>query len=47
MVFRDAVYHADPHRGNFLLPDGQHLAILDFGTSDTSAARERTSWKPC
>jgi predicted unusual protein kinase regulating ubiquinone biosynthesis (AarF/ABC1/UbiB family) len=31
MVFRDGVYHADPHRGNFLLPDGQHLAILDFG----------------
>ncbi len=31
MVFRDGVYHADPHPGNFLLPDGQHLAILDFG----------------
>ena len=31
MIFRDGVYHADPHPGNFLLPDGQHLAILDFG----------------
>ena len=31
MVFRDGAYHADPHPGNFLLPDGQHLAILDFG----------------
>ena len=31
MIFRDGLYHADPHPGNFLLPDGQHLAILDFG----------------
>jgi ubiquinone biosynthesis protein len=31
MIFRDALYHADPHPGNFLLPDGKHLAILDFG----------------
>ena len=31
MIFRDGVYHADPHPGNFLLPDGEHLAILDFG----------------
>jgi ubiquinone biosynthesis protein len=31
MVFRDGVYHADPHPGNFLLLDAQHLAILDFG----------------
>ena len=31
MIFRDGVYHADPHPGNFLLPDGQHLVILDFG----------------
>ena len=31
MVFRDGIYHADPHPGKFLLPDGQHLAILDFG----------------
>ncbi len=31
MIFRDHLYHADPHPGNFLLPDGQHLAILDFG----------------
>ena len=31
MIFRDGVYHADPHPGNFLLPDGQHMVILDFG----------------
>lgn len=31
MVFRDGVYHADPHPGNFLLPDPEHIAILDFG----------------
>ena len=31
MIFRDGIYHADPHPGNFLLPDSQHLAILDFG----------------
>lgn len=31
MVFRDGIYHADPHPGNFLIPDAEHLAILDFG----------------
>ena len=31
MIFRDGIYHADPHPGNFLLPDGTHMAILDFG----------------
>ena len=31
MVFRDGLFHADPHPGNFLLPDPQHIAILDFG----------------
>ena len=31
MIFRDGIYHADPHPGNFLLPDGAHMAILDFG----------------
>ena len=31
MIFRDGIYHADPHPGNFLLPDRSHLAILDFG----------------
>ena len=31
MIFRDGIYHADPHPGNFLLPDGEHMAILDFG----------------
>ena len=31
MIFRDGLYHADPHPGNFRLPDADHLAILDFG----------------
>ena len=31
MIFRDSLYHADPHPGNFLFPDGSHLAILDCG----------------
>ena len=31
MIFRDSLYHADPHPGNLLLPDGAHIAILDFG----------------
>ena len=31
MIFRDGLYHADPHPGNFLLPDDDHMAILDFG----------------
>jgi ubiquinone biosynthesis protein len=31
MVFRDGFYHADPHPGNFLLPDPGHLVLLDFG----------------
>jgi len=31
MVFRDGVYHADPHPGNFLLLDDHRIGILDFG----------------
>lgn len=31
MIFRDGVYHADPHPGNFLVLDGKRLGILDFG----------------
>jgi ubiquinone biosynthesis protein len=31
MIFRNGIYHADPHPGNFLLPDPAHIAILDFG----------------
>ena len=31
MIFRDSLYHADPQPGNLLLPDGTHIAILDFG----------------
>jgi ubiquinone biosynthesis protein len=31
MIFRDGLYHADPHPGNFLIPNATHIAILDFG----------------
>jgi ubiquinone biosynthesis protein len=31
MIFRDSLYHADPQPGNLLIPDGTHIAILDFG----------------
>lgn len=32
MIFRDGLYHADPHPGNILvMPEGQ-LGILDFGS---------------
>ena len=31
MIFRDSLYHADPQPGNLMLPDGSHIAILDFG----------------
>jgi ubiquinone biosynthesis protein len=42
MVFRDGLYHADPHPGNFLLPDGEHMAILDFGdVGRLSSVRQR------
>ena len=41
MIFRDGLYHADPHPGNFLLPDSEHLAILDFGDVGRLTARRR------
>jgi ubiquinone biosynthesis protein len=31
MIFRDSLYHADPQPGNLLIPDGTHIAMLDFG----------------
>ena len=31
MIFRDSLFHADPHPGNFLLLEGHRLGILDFG----------------
>ena len=41
MIFRDGIYHADPHPGNFLLPDGQHMVILDFGDVGRLSAQRR------
>ena len=38
MIFRDSLYHADPHPGNFLLPDGTHLASSTSVTSAGSRA---------
>jgi len=31
MIFRDSLFHADPHPGNFLLLEGRRIGILDFG----------------
>lgn len=31
MIFEHGFYHADPHPGNFLIADAEHLALLDFG----------------
>ena len=31
MIFRDGMFHADPHPGNFIVVDAGHLAVLDFG----------------
>lgn len=31
MIFDDGLYHADPHPGNFLVPDSDHLILLDYG----------------
>jgi ubiquinone biosynthesis protein len=42
MIFRDSLYHADPQPGNLLLPDGSHIAILDFGdVGRVSSMRKR------
>ncbi len=42
MIFRDGLYHADPHPGNFLLPDGDHMAILDFGDVGRLTSQSRS-----
>jgi len=31
MIFRDGMFHADPHPGNFLLLSDHRIGILDFG----------------
>ncbi|HEV2309817.1 MAG TPA: AarF/UbiB family protein, partial [Acidimicrobiia bacterium] len=42
MIFRDSFFHADPHPGNLRLPDGTHVAILDFGdVGHVSSLRRR------
>ncbi len=45
MIFRDGVFHADPHPGNFLLPDAAHLAILDFGDVGYLTQRRRLDFQ--
>jgi ubiquinone biosynthesis protein len=42
MIFRDGLYHADPHPGNFLLPDADHMAILDFGDVGRLTSQRRS-----
>ncbi|MEN8235398.1 MAG: AarF/UbiB family protein [Actinomycetota bacterium] len=31
MVFRDSMFHADPHPGNIVMMDGDRVGFLDFG----------------
>lgn len=31
MIFTNGRYHADPHPGNFLVADADHLVLLDYG----------------
>ena len=42
MIFRDGVFHADPHPGNFLLLDDKRLGILDFGDVGYVSAQRRS-----
>ncbi len=41
MIFRDGVFHADPHPGNFLLLTGHRIGILDFGDVGYITAERR------
>ena len=41
MIFRDSVFHADPHPGNFLLLPGHRIGILDFGDVGYITAERR------
>jgi ubiquinone biosynthesis protein len=45
MIFRDGMFHADPHPGNFLVPDAGHLAILDFGDVGYLTASRRLDFQ--
>lgn len=41
MIFKDGVFHGDPHPGNvFAMPDGR-IALLDFGAVGTFSPRQR------
>ena len=44
MMFRDGVFHADPHPGNFLLEPGR-IGILDFGDVGTLSPLTQTRLK--
>jgi len=45
MIFRDGMFHADPHPGNFMIPDAGHLAILDFGDVGYLTASRRLDFQ--
>ncbi len=41
MIFKDGIFHGDPHPGNvFATPDGR-IALLDFGAVGTFSRRQR------
>lgn len=44
MVFRDGIFHGDPHPGNvFALPDGR-IGLIDFGLVGTFSMRQRQNF---
>lgn len=44
MIFRDGVYHADPHPGNILVLPENRLGILDFGSVGRIDERTREEY---
>lgn len=44
MVFRDGVFHADPHPGNVFATPDHHIGLLDFGLVGHFTARQRSEF---
>ena len=45
MIFRDGIYHADPHPGNFLILFDGRVALLDFGKVERIDDRTREQFE--